>query len=71
MDTRGLIATAYGIARSKGMNQSAWSSEAGYALNGQTVSRILKKGDCRLSTFVNLLNVIDCELVVIPREDMP
>lgn len=62
MDSRSLILKADGIARRKGMTQSQWSRIAGHAANGQTVSRILSKGDCRVSTLLALLDAIGCEL---------
>ena len=59
---------ADGIARRKGMTQSQWSSLAGFASNGQTVSRIMSKGECKLSTMIALLDSLDCELQIISRE---
>jgi hypothetical protein len=64
MDSRTLILNADRIAREHGMSQSQWSTVAGYAINGQTVSRIINNGDCRVSTFLNLLHAIGCELVI-------
>lgn len=68
MDTRALILKADSIANKKGLSQSQWSKNAGHASNGQTVSRIMRKGDCRLSTFIELLDAIGCELVI--KEDV-
>lgn len=64
MDSRALILKADQIARERGFNQSKWSSSAGKATNGQTVSRIISKGDCRMSTFISLLDAIGCELEI-------
>lgn len=64
MESRKLVEQAYGIAIDKGLNQSRWSAEAGHAINGQTVLRILKKGDCRVSTLISLLDVIGCKLEI-------
>ena len=64
MDARTLIIKADEIARGQKLNQAQWSSKAGYATNGQTVSRILSKGDCRVSTFIALLNAIGCDLEI-------
>ena len=60
-----LILQADRIAREKGMTQKEWSAKAGHAKNGQTVSRIIRKGDCRVSTLLRLLNVIDCRLEIV------
>lgn len=68
MDTRALILQADAIARRKGFTQSLWSTQAGHARNGQTVSRIVSKGDCRLSTFLQLLKAIDCRIVIVEDE---
>ena len=65
MESRNLIEQAYEIASGQGLTQSRWSAESGHALNGQTVLRILKKGDCRVSTFISLLDVIGCRLEII------
>ena len=65
MESRNLILTADEIARDKRkINQSQWSTKAGFATNGQTVSRIIAKGDCRVSTLLALLKAIGCELVI-------
>lgn len=68
MESRNLIEQAYEIATGKGYNQTRWSAESGHALNGQTVLRILQKGDCRVSTFLSLLEVVGCELVIKENE---
>ena len=64
MAQRALIMEADKIAREKGLTQSQWSRLAGYANNGQTVSRIVKAGDCRISTFNTLLNAIGYKLKI-------
>ena len=69
MDARSLILTADEIAREKGLTQAEWSKAAGHAKNGQTVSRILSRGDCKISTFLHLLKAIDCRLVIEKTED--
>lgn len=70
MDARSLILLADRIAREKGLTQSEWSSRAGFAKNGQTVSRIISKGNCRLSTFLRLLSIIDCRLEIVEKDDL-
>ena len=62
MRARALIVEADEIARDQGLNQREWSTKAGHAASGQTVSRILNKGDCRLSTFIALLEPLGYEL---------
>ena len=68
MEARDLILQADAVARSKGLNQSQLSSLAGFASNGQTVSRIINRGNCRLSTIVALLDVVGCELKIVKKD---
>lgn len=70
IEARDLILQADSIARSKGLNQSQWSSLSGYASNGQTVSRIVNRGECKLTTIVSLLDTLGCELRIVPKEDV-
>ena len=70
MNTRALIMQADEIARGQGLNQTKWSSAAGKAGNGQTVSRILAKGDCRMSTMLDLLAPLGYELAIVQKEDL-
>ena len=65
MRARALIVKADKIAREQGLNQKQWSSKAGHASNGQTVSRIISKGDCRLSTFLALLEPLGLKLELV------
>ena len=69
MGTRELIMQADLIAREQGFNQSTWSTAAGRAGNGQTVSRILSRGDCRLSTLLELLRPLGYDLEIRKRGD--
>lgn len=64
MEAKNLIDKAYSIAQKRGLNQSQWSNIAGYAVNGQTVSRMRKSGDCRVSTLMTLLDSIGYELTI-------
>lgn len=70
MNARALILLADSIAREKGLTQSEWSMRAGFAKNGQTVSRIISKGNCRLSTFLRLLSVLDYRLEIVEKDDL-
>ena len=69
MDSKDLIMEAHDIADRKGFNQSRWSANAGLTLNGQTVLRILQRGDCRLSTFISLLRAVGCKLEIKENEN--
>ena len=69
MKARAIILEADRIAERKGLTQSQWSRNAGHATNGQTVSRIMSKGDCRVSTLIALLDAIGCELAIKEQND--
>lgn len=76
MNARQLIMESDRIADEKRLTQSEWSRRAGHAKNGQTISRIMSKGDCRLSTFIRMLDAIGCRLEIkqdetMKVEDMP
>lgn len=64
MEARELILEADRIARNHGMNQSEWSNRAGMAPNGQTVSRLMARGDCRVSTLIALLRPLGYRLTI-------
>ena len=65
MDARALILLADRIARDQGHSQSSWSRRSGHAFNGQTVSRIISQGDCRISTFLDLIEPLGYKLALI------
>ena len=68
MDARALILLADRIARDQGHSQSSWSRRSGHAFNGQTISRIVSRGDCRISTFLDLIEPLGYKLALI-KED--
>ena len=64
MEARHLILEADKIARNQGFTQAGWSRAAGRAESGQTVSRILTRGECKVSTLLELLKPLGYELVI-------
>lgn len=68
MDTRELIAEADRLSKSAGLTQAEWSRAAGYDANGMAVSRTFNRGNCKLSTFVNLLKPLGYRLKI-EKED--
>lgn len=64
MVARDLIKQADMIAKSRGISQARWSNLAGRSVHGQTVYRIMANGDCKLSTFIELLDALGCELTI-------
>ena len=69
MTARDLIFRADCIAREQGLTQAQWSRAAGYALSGQTVSRAVNRGDCRLSTMISLLSPLGYELRIVKVDE--
>lgn len=61
---RDLILEADRIAREQGFTQAGWSKAAGRAESGQTVSRILAKGECKVGTLVDLLEPLGYRLTI-------
>ncbi len=69
MDARALIMLADSIARDQGYNQASWSRRSGHAFSGQTVSRIVSNGDCRISTFLDLIEPLGYKLVLMKEDE--
>lgn len=64
MTARELIWEADRIARSQGYTQAGWSRAAGKAESGQTVLKILKSGECKLGTLIDLLEPLGYEVSI-------
>ena len=69
MGTKELILEAHRMAKERNWTQWKWSMKAGRSGTGQTVSRILSKGDCRMSTMEDLLKPLGYELCIKKVED--
>lgn len=70
MDPRELILQATKIAmEDEGLTQSQWSQLAGMATGGQGVSKLLSRGDCRVSTLISLLRPLGCTLAILRQDD--
>ena len=65
MEARRLILEADRIARDQGYTQAGWSRAAGRAESGQTVSRILTRGECKVSTLIALLEPLGYRLIIV------
>ena len=66
---RDLILQADRIAREQVYSQAGWSKVAGRAESGQTVSRILAYGECKVSTLIDLLAPLGYELEIRKKVD--
>lgn len=69
MKARDLILQADTIARGQGYTQSGWSKAAGRQESGQTVSRLLSRGECKVGTLIDLLEPLGYELVIRKKVD--
>ena len=67
MKAEDLIARADQIRMSKGMSQAQWGKAAGLDDVGMAVWRTYRRGNCKLSTMIKLLDAVGCELVI--KED--
>ena len=65
MSARDLILAANLAAGKRGLSQSEWSARAGMATGGQGVSKLLSRGDCRLSTILALLQPLGMTLEIV------
>ena len=68
MDARQLISEADRISRDQGMTQAEWCRRAGFDEFGKLVSNTHKRGNCKLSVFVQLLKPLGYEVVIVKKE---
>lgn len=64
MKARDIILEADKLAREQGYTQAGWSRAAGKAGSGQTVSKILARGECKLGTMIDLLEPLGYEISI-------
>ena len=65
MDARQLIFEADKIAREQGLSQASWSRKAGFDEFGKLISNSLKRGNCKLSVFSQLLKPLGYEMTIV------
>lgn len=65
---RQLISQADKLARDQGMTQAEWCRSAGFDEFGKLVSNTHKRGNCKLSVFVQLLKPLGYEVVIVKKE---
>ena len=61
---RELIVDADRIAKERGLTQAEWCKRAGLDEVGVAVSRTYKRGDCKVSTLLRLLEPLGCKLSI-------
>ena len=71
MTARELIVAADAIRKDQGMTQAEWSRSAGMDEVGMAISRAYSKGNCKLTTLVQLLRPLGYELSITKMEDLP
>lgn len=68
MNARQLIVQADEIRRSMDMTQAEWSRAAGFDEYGKLVSNTYKRGNCKLSVFVQLLRPLGYDIKIVRQE---
>ena len=68
MNARQLIVQADEIRRNMDMTQAEWSRAAGFDEFGKLVSNTFKRGNCKLSVFVQLLRPLGYDIEIVKRE---
>ena len=68
MNARQLIVQADEIRRNMDMTQAEWSRAAGFDEFGKLVSNTFKRGNCKLSVFVQLLRPLGYDIAIVKTE---
>ena len=71
MTSRDLIVLADQIRKEQGLTATGWGIVAGYDDSGVMISRTYKRGNCKLSTMVQLLRPLGYDLAIKKVEDNP
>ena len=71
MDARQLISEADRISRDQGLTQAEWCRRAGFDEFGKLVSNTHRRGNCKLSVFIQLLRVLGYEVRIVRTEKPP
>ena len=70
MDARQLITQADEIRRDEGITQAEWCRRAGFDEYGKLVSNSFRRGNCKLSVFLQLLKALGYEIQIVKQEGM-
>ena len=71
MTARDLIIEADEIRKKLGMTQAQWSRESGFDNNGMAISRTYKRGNCKVTTMIQMLRPLGYTLEIRKLEDLP
>ena len=69
MDARQLITQADEIRRNEGITQAEWCRRAGFDEYGKLVSNSFRRGNCKLSVFLQLLKALGYEIQIVKQEE--
>lgn len=69
MDARQLITQADEIRRNEGITQAEWCRRAGFDEYGKLVSNSFRRGNCKLSVFLQLLKSLGYGIAIVKQEE--
>ena len=69
MDARQLITQADEIRRDEGITQAEWCRRAGFDEYGKLVSNSFRRGNCKLSVFLQLLKSLGYGIMIVKQEE--
>ena len=69
MDARQLITQADEIRRNEGITQAEWCRRAGFDEYGKLVSNSFRRGNCKLSVFLQLLKSLGYGIMIVKQEE--
>lgn len=68
MDARQLITQADRLRQDEGITQAEWCRRAGFDEFGKLVSNTYRRGNCKLSVFMQLLKPLGYEIRIVKQE---
>ena len=69
MSAQDLIMQADEIARDQGLSQAEWCRRAGFDQFGKLISNMMRRGNCKLSVFLQLLKPLGYDLTIEKRKE--
>ena len=69
MDARQLITQADEIRRNEGITQAEWCRRAGFDEYGKLVSNSFRRGNCKLSVFLQLLKSLGYGIMIVKQAE--
>ena len=64
-EARNLVCEADRISKEQGLTQAEWCRRAGLDNVGVAISRTFRRGDCKVSTMLRLLEPLGCRLIIV------